>query len=147
MDGFEKALDVGILASGFGYFAYVLAYSLSESSSSEKKDPTWFFRIWKGVYNQYFHQVARQVGNENRDQTINGALYQLAIGLVTMVWVMVIYLFLSGTAIAAVVVSYYSAGVAPNISSLIEFFAGGSLLFGIAVIVQATEISIGQIQE
>lgn len=129
----------GITISAIGYVSYTLTSVLSRHTDITEPDPTVWKRTWSRMFEHYFDPFGKVATSENRGPLSNGVLYQLAIGFVAMSAVLGAYILFSGATLGMMVISYHSMGVVPNVSPIFDQLAAGCLLFGIAVILHATE--------
>jgi hypothetical protein len=131
----------GVIVSGTWYIADRIQFWLSTWTRVDEPDPTPWFRYWRRLFDGVFHPVGEQVVSEEREAVTNRALYEMVIGVAATAAFLGAYILASGTILGGMVISYYSMGVVPDLSPLIESVAAFCLLIAIATILHARERS------
>jgi hypothetical protein len=131
----------GVIVSGMWYTVDQVQLWLSRWTRVGEPDPTCWFRYWRRLFDTVFHPVGKQVVSEERESVTNRALYEMVVGVAATAAFLGTYILVSGTILGGMVVSYYSMGVVPDLSPLIESVAAFCLLVGIVAILHARERS------
>jgi len=135
----------GIIFSCSMYIGYSCQRFLSQYTSVELPDPTIFQRVWEAFYERFFHPFGEQMIDRQRDPVRNGVVYQVSVGIAGMSVAISLYILGSWTVLGTMVASYYWAGFAPDLSSVIEVLAGTAVIFGLAVNFHAAQKKVNSI--
>jgi hypothetical protein len=132
----------GCLVSAYLYVGRSVVAWLSGFTRIDEPDPTEWFRLWRRLYDRYILPFGERAVSEHRSAEWNQILSQLGISVAVLAAAMGAYFLYSGTVIGAMLVSYYSMGVAPDLSHLIQPGAAGILLLAISVIFYSSERAV-----